>query len=150
LDLCGKSCTYFPGKRQAGMHSKSDRDVVRSNSPGAGNGRQGYRDTDWYDITAAGGTVTYQLTGEFPVLAFLMYGLNCSDPAYVYGTGDPCVPVALSYSFSTGQHAWLWAGPSVFDGVPESDYVMHVTGLQGGAVPIEKTTWGRIKAKWKN
>jgi hypothetical protein len=126
VDLCGKSGTYlFNGSS--------------------------YRDTDWYDVTVGiGGVLAMQCTAEFPLLNFLFYGLNCAAPGYVYGTADPCVTLNLSYGFAVGAHAWLWVGPSVFEGVPcDAGYLMHVSGLTPAPVPVERASWGWVKSRYR-
>jgi hypothetical protein len=102
--MCGRSCTYLY------------------------NGIS-YRDTDWYDVTAAGGPVSMTGTAEFPLQLLLIYGTACNNLQYVYADGPPCQPVTLSWTFEAGQDCWLWAAPAVFSGVPESNYVLDVCGI---------------------
>ncbi len=126
-EMCGKSCTYL-------YYGLS------------------YRDTDWYEIRAAGGTVTYQCTAEFPLLILFIYGMNCNNLEYELAQADPCVTASLSYYLAIHQGAWLWVAPTVFSGVPESDYLMEVTGLElccPPPTPVETTTWGRIKNRYR-
>lgn len=122
--LCGKSCTYS----YQGLS---------------------YRDTDWYTVNAVGGTVSYTLEAEFPVFAILIYGLNCNALGYVSASGTPCSPVTLTWSATAGQELWLWAGASVFSGLPESDYIFNVCGIEGGVIPTETKSWGQIKNDYR-
>jgi len=124
-DLCGKSCTYVYG----GLS---------------------YRDTDWYKVFAVGnGYVSYTLTAEFPSVAILIYGLDCANLQYSYATGAACAPVNLTWYTAPGQEIWLWAGASVYSGLPESDYLIHACGIQGGGTPVQETTWGSIKNNYR-
>jgi hypothetical protein len=67
-----------------------------------------------------------------------MYGTDCNNLLYVYGTGRVCEPVTLSYNFQPGQLFYLWVGPTVFFGVPESDYVIEISGIaQPGVSGVE-------------
>jgi len=102
--MCAKSCTFlFEG--------------------------MSYRDTDWFNLQAEGGTVTATCTAEFPVLFILMYGISCGNLQMIYVTGERCEPVTLSWSFEPDDEFYLWAAPSAFQGVPESDYILEVTGV---------------------
>lgn len=111
-----------------------------------------YRDTDWYDVVGDGNTMTYQCTAEFPLLMFFFTGLNCQNLIGNSATADPCVQATLSASVASGTHVWLWAGPSVFTGVPcSAKYWMHVCHIYTGPppVPAQRTTWGSIKNSYK-
>ena len=125
--MCGKSCTFsYQGSS--------------------------YRDTDWYTLNAAGGEVTVTCDAEFPVLFLLFYVIdyNCVGYEYLVGTDDFCEPVTLSHSFAAGQELWLWVAPSVFSGVPESDYILDITGiLWYEPSPASEATWGSIKGMFK-
>jgi hypothetical protein len=90
-----------------------------------------YRDTDWYTLTAAAGTLTFECEAEFPLQMIIIYGIPCSNLQYIYTSVPKCVTGSLSWPTSAGQEIWLWAGPSGFSGVPcESTYLMHVCGIQ--------------------
>jgi hypothetical protein len=124
-DVCAKSCTYI----YQGLS---------------------YRDTDWYTVTAVGGTVTYTLEAEFPVLGFLFYGLDCGNLQGASGSSGACVPVSMNWNASAGQELWVWAGPSVFSGIAESDYIFSVCGIQTtDPVPTETKSWGQIKNSYR-
>jgi hypothetical protein len=102
--ICGRSCTF------------------------AYNGSTGYRDTDWYTTAALGGQVTATCTAEFPVQLILLRA-SCLNFEYVYTQGEPCETVSLTWDFAADEETWVWVGPSVFTGVPESDYVLEVCGV---------------------
>jgi hypothetical protein len=122
--MCGRSCTYL----YQGLS---------------------YRDTDWYEVSAAGGWLSYTCTAQFPLQIVIIYGLDCWNLQYIYTTAEICAPASLSWFCSPGQPIWLWAGPSTFSGVPESDYVFEVCGIQGGPTPVEEMSWGAIKARFR-
>ncbi len=103
--MCGRACTFL--------------------SP------EGYeaRDTDWYTAVAEGGPVTLVGRAEFPLQLLLIYGIDCSNLEYIYAAGAACDPVTLTWNFAPDQEFWPWAGPSVFTGVAESEYVLELTGI---------------------
>jgi hypothetical protein len=123
--VCGESCTYI--------------------APGG----LGYRDTDWYEATAGGGPATASCTAEFPLQFIFIWGADCNNLQYDLGTAGPCTPVILAWNFNDGDLFWLWVGASVFDGVPASDYVLDVCGLQGGGTATYETSWGAIKGLYR-
>jgi hypothetical protein len=103
--MCGRSCTYLY------------------------NGFS-YRDTDWYTVLAAGGPMTVTGTAEFPLRLIFIYGTNCGGLQYILDTGAPCESVTLSWpSAQANQEYWIYVDPSVFSGVPESDYTLQVCGI---------------------
>jgi len=125
VDLCGKSGTYT----YTGLS---------------------YRDTDWFDCTGIGATVTATVTAEFPVQFIFIYGTDCNNLGYNLLTGGECQPVTLTYYEGAGAHFWLWVGAQVFTGVPcDADYLLNVCGIDGGPTPTEAKTWGGIKATYR-
>ena len=130
--MCGKSCTYH-------VHGLS------------------YRDTDWF-VLEAGELVRATCTAEFPVLFLLIY-TGCEDLQYIHAFGSAYEPVTLEWTFEPGRQFYLWVGPSTFSGIPESDYVLEVSGLRREAssvgegtedglhppFPESSGTWGRMK-----
>jgi hypothetical protein len=120
VDLCGKSCTYL----YQGLS---------------------YRDTDWFEVYGNNENLSCTWEAEFPLQAILIYGTDCNNLQYVIGSAGPCTPVTLTWFVGTSVPAWLWTGASVFSGIPESDYVMNICGLEHGEVPVEETSWGAIK-----
>jgi hypothetical protein len=112
-----------------------------------------YRDTDWFEMEAAGGPVTATWTAEFPIQAIFIYGPDCFNLLYDLGTGGPCVPVTLTRNMGPCAYFWLWAGASQFNGIPcESDYTIEVSGLATSTdctlcepSPTQTESWGAIK-----
>jgi hypothetical protein len=121
--VCGTSCTYL----YQGLS---------------------YRDTDWYAAIASGGPVTATCTAEFPLQFIFIYGPDCDNLQYNYLQAAACSPATLCYNIASGGEFWLWVGPSVFSGIPTSNYVLDVCGLQGGIIPTEVLSWGAVKARY--
>jgi hypothetical protein len=88
-----------------------------------------YRDSDWYRVAAAGGPLTMECTAEFPVQGLILYGTDCNDLQYTYGTAPACEALDLQWTIAPYRDTWLWVGPSVFTGVPSSRYVMQICGI---------------------
>jgi hypothetical protein len=107
--MCGKSCTF--------------------GEPGLS------RDTDWFESFGAGALVTATCTAEFPLQFLLIYGTDCALPSYLYGHGDPGVPVTLTWTIGVGEVVWFWVGNQSFWGWPESDYVLDVCGIKDPPLP---------------
>jgi hypothetical protein len=107
-----------------------------------------YRDTDWFTLNGLGGLVTAEVVAEFPVQFIFIYGTDCNNLVYDLATAGPCQPVQLSRNVAEGVEFWLWVGPQVFSGLPESDYVLDVCGIQGEPTPTVETTWGSIKTRF--
>jgi hypothetical protein len=122
--MCGTSCTY--------LYAGSS-----------------YRDTDWFEVTCLGGLVTATVEAEFPVQFIFIYGADCANLQYDLLTGGLCTPLTLSHTGTAGQIFWLWVGPSVFSGIPESDYILDVCGIVGEPTPANDSTWGSIKGMFK-
>ncbi len=93
------------------------------------------RDTDWFVSIGTGATMTGTAVAEFPLQYILIYGADCAALSYVIGTGDPGVPVTLSYVIADGEEVWNWIGTSVFEDWAESDYVLDVCGIKNPPPP---------------
>lgn len=89
-----------------------------------------YRDTDWYAGAAVGGPVTVSVRAEFPVQGILICGTDCANLRYEIGIADPCGTLALTRDCAPDLNLWVWVGPAVFSGIPESDYVLEACGLR--------------------
>lgn len=127
--LCGKSGTY---------------------SSAAGSSR----DTDWFSVWGTGGTMTATLCADFPSQLLFIYVLDCFNPLYDAITGQAGQEISLSRSVPAGVEAWIWVGPSVFDGVPcESSYLLTMEGIsatdQCEPSPTENSSLGQIKNQFK-
>lgn len=90
------------------------------------------RDTDWYELVLESPkTITWTVTAEFPVYAFIINGnLGCAGLSIIaQGAGAPCEPTVASTTVAPGTY-WLWVGPQVFEGYPcggDNDYVAELT-----------------------
>jgi len=101
--MCGRSCTF----------------LYNGNS---------YRDTDWFRANAAG-TIAATCTAEFPVTLVLFPDVDCSDMQPMFATAEACEPAILTWTYEPGEEFWIWVGPSMFSGLPESDYLLEIDGL---------------------
>lgn len=91
------------------------------------NGYQ-YRDTDWFEITGTGDTVTLTCTAEFPVSIYLFPETDCWSE-YEHASGDACQETGLSRMIPNMQQAWVVIAPSSYTGVPcQSDYLLGLHG----------------------
>jgi hypothetical protein len=109
-----------------------------------------YRDTDWFEITAAGGMIDYTVNPEYDMQLFVL-SPDCGNIVLLYDLAvGACLPGTISFNAVAGDMFWLWAGPVDFAGpVYEFDYVMDVCGIGGGVIPTVETTWGGVKNTYK-
>jgi hypothetical protein len=107
-----------------------------------------YRDTDWYETTAMGGPVIMQGRAEFPLMLILIYGTECNNLQYEVAQAATCEVAEVTHVMSPGADVWLWVGASVFEGVPESQYVFTVCGIGEPPTAVEQVTWGSIKRRF--
>jgi len=110
-----------------------------------------YRDTDWYRLNVTTtSTISYCCEAEFPLLIFFINGgtQNCLDYTILGSlTGSMCQQICLTFTVAPGYY-WLWAGPSVFTGVPcGAEYIMTIDGYNPSAV--ENASWSTIKALYR-
>jgi len=105
-----------------------------------------FRDTDWFQIVGAGGTVTASLHAEFRPQLIFIYNADCGNLEYSYASGSCWDTLALEHTVESGAIAWIWVGPSVFNGVPcGTRYLLEVTGISGSPTSAEGPTWGDVK-----
>lgn len=92
------------------------------------------RDTDWYELVIdQPKTITWSVEAEFPLAIFILDGNDgCEGLSVIASTSaDTCTLAELSATLPPGTY-WLFAGPSVFEGVPCGDnnnYVATLTGV---------------------
>lgn len=97
-----------------------------------------FRDTDWFEVVSSGGIVRASCTAEFPLQFIFIYGTDCANLQYDLVTADACQTAELAHYVAAGSRAWIWVGPSVFEGVPcHSRYVLEVCGIAGGSSAVE-------------
>ncbi len=91
----------------------------------------GSRDTDWYEIVVdEPTTITWSVTAEFPVYAFIIEGnFECAG-SYIMaqGTGNPCETAVATATVPPGTY-WLWVGNQSFYDNPcgeSNDYVAEL------------------------
>ena len=92
----------------------------------------GSRDTDWYELVIdSPKTLTWSVTAEFPVYAFIIDGNNgCAGYSLIaLGQAGICETAVATATVVPGTY-WLWVGAQVFEGYPcssASDYVAVLT-----------------------
>lgn len=109
-------------------------------------GGSNYRDTDWYrlDLTGSGNfwNLTWEVTAEFPVYIFMVDAgsEDCADYVILNSIGGAtCVATSISAFDLAPKVYWVLAMPSVFSGVPPSEYVATLTGTPLG-MPLASIT----------
>jgi hypothetical protein len=109
-------------------------------------GGSNYRDTDWYrlDLTGSGNfwDLTWTVTAGFPLYIFMIDAgsEDCADYVILNSiSGGNCVTTSISAFGLEPKVYWVLAMPSVFDGVPPSEYVATLTGTPLG-MPIANIT----------
>jgi hypothetical protein len=90
------------------------------------------RDTDWYRLTVATQTqITWTGVAEFPLQLLIIQPVNenCDNYSIIASaTADSCDTARAIISCVNPGVYWLWAGPSVFTGIPcGRQYVAMVT-----------------------
>ncbi len=105
-----------------------------------------YRDTDWFQVVGTGGPLTASLSAQFHAQLIFIYNADCENLQYDYTTGVCVEPMVLEHTVESGAIAWIWVGPSSFNGVPcGSRYVLEVTGISGSPTSVEGPAWGGVK-----
>jgi len=111
-----------------------------------------YRDTDWYEITVGPGNFTYTgVASGFDLLLFVLTG-PCGAVTVMNSVVTPaCTPATLGF-MGPGTF-WLWAGPSVFTGVPcGSRYRLDIAGpgvTSCLATTAKRASWGTLKVLYR-
>jgi len=122
--MCGESCTY-PCQTLS------------------------FRDSDWFEMTCMGGTVTVTCAAEFWPRLRLIYGLECDNLEYDVVEGGFCQILTMTYEAVPGQSLWLSVEALVSSRVPPNDYILEICGIEGGPTPVEEASWGAIKGLFK-
>ena len=111
-----------------------------------------YPNADGYTVRSTGGTVGMGCCATFPLLVILIWNPDCDNLQYDYLTAGPPQYAFLSHDLPPGAEAWLWVGPSMFNGIPcGSDYVMDVSGVEvlPPPVPAERVSGGGLKLLYR-
>ncbi len=117
-------------------------------------GGQGFRDTDWYEITLTEPSmISMCCVGEIPLDMFILdTTAGCAGVIDIHaGTAPtPGVEACIGGPLDPGTY-WLWVGPNDFYSIPCGEYVMTITGYypEGGASATERKSWGTIKNQYK-
>jgi hypothetical protein len=150
IDTTNGGCNASPPALQTLAASDDECVTVCGTSGTYAAGSSTYRDTDWYEIGGTGQPVTVRCRAEFPLQLLLIYLLDCEQPQFTSILVDPCYPAELDRVLPEGTRAWIWVGPqSGVEAACGSHYVLEVCGLQGGAVPVARESWGRLKSRFR-
>ncbi len=109
-----------------------------------------YRDTDWYDCSAAGTEITWTCDAESETTFFHLGFVDCYDVTLLESmTSDGCDPVTMTITTTPGELVHLFVSSANFTNpgdVPEDeyDYVMSLEGIVNTSA-IENQTWGGVK-----
>lgn len=110
------------------------------------------RDTDWF-VAYFGPTGQIDLTveSEYPVYLFELSPQDCATVAVAQNVIADCgAPVTLTVTGAPGSPAWLWIGPTTFEGpVNEFPYFATLNGHSFGVVADEDQTWGAVKSLYR-
>jgi hypothetical protein len=90
------------------------------------------RDTDWYELIILDDpkTITWSVTAEFPVYAFIIDGNFGCEGSYIMEIGEAvaCDTAIASATLAPGTY-WLWVGAQVFEGYPCGTFNNYVAEL---------------------
>jgi len=111
------------------------------------------RDTDWFEVTAAGDQIDWTLDAEFRTNMFVL-STDCHNLQVLYSAVEvgPCDPQTLSFPTIPGEIYWLWVGPTdflSFDEPFEFDYLMEVCGITYDVVTVVPLSWGALKETYR-
>jgi hypothetical protein len=110
-----------------------------------------YRDTDWFEVTAAG----FQMDIEFNTEHFFQILISAPNPTCatvawdIVDTFNPNTPSAYAVPTNPGDVYWIWAGPGEWIDLPDFIYTLEVCGAQYDVVPTESASWGEMKSMYK-
>jgi len=113
-----------------------------------------YRDTDWFDCTAAATVITWTCDAESETNCFeLNVPPDCAATVLQSTTVGPCTPGTIIIDTTPGTIVHLWVGSANFSNpgdVPDNeyDYVMHVEGIEEVSA-IEQATWSRVRSLYR-
>ena len=106
-----------------------------------------YRDTDWFEVTAAGFQIDVAVNSEH-ITQFLISAPNptCATVTWpIVKLVYAYTPMAWFFATSPGETYWIWVGPGEWVDLPDFIYTLEVCGIQH-VVPTKTVTWGGVKA----
>ena len=116
-----------------------------------------YRDTDWYVGTPWLGPGTEALMcveGEIGTLIGIIDGSSgCPAEPFVQSVvANACEPTCIQFTVDHNGPWWFFVAPSDFGpsaGECGSKYGVQIDGMCAIGLPVEPTTWGAIKSKYR-
>jgi hypothetical protein len=111
-----------------------------------------FRDTDWFEVTAAGPSLSMTVEAEYEALMYILNSGDClnitvaAGPAYAL----PCTPTTLTAATVPGTVYWVFVAPTTFTGpVIEWDYTLEVCNHVYEVIPTENASWGSVKSLYR-
>jgi hypothetical protein len=115
-----------------------------------------YRDTDWYQIVAAGSeiTVTIWTDNTYTLTRCMMTSVNPSCAGYSYSFQDSAIPAGQNLCWTVpttpGGTYWVFVAPADWiTGPLEFNYCLEICGIQYTVIPTENASWGEVKSLYK-
>jgi len=115
-----------------------------------------HRDTDWYEVVAAGTeiTVAIETDNELTLTRCTMTTANpsCTGYEYLFQTSEilACEERSWTVPSIPGAFYWIFVAPAaLIDGPLEFTYCLEVCGINYDVVPTEEVTWGSVKSLYK-
>ncbi len=111
------------------------------------------RDTDWLTIVIGdSGTVEWTLASSAATTGYQLGPLDCATVAVIDGQvmeATNCNDALMTITGNPGDIAWIWIGPSSFDGTGDFNYTASFTGLAGGVVATESMSFDGVKSLYR-
>jgi len=116
-----------------------------------------YRDTDWYEIIAAGTEITVKIEtdNETTLTRCMMTDANpaCTGYAYSFQTSEieGCTEYEWTVATTPGATYWVFVAPAAWlTGVTdEFDYCLEICGNAYDIIGNEDQSWGAVKSLYK-
>jgi hypothetical protein len=115
-----------------------------------------YRDTDWFNIVAAGDEVTVRIVADNPLTLTrcMMTTPNpsCTGYDYSFQTSEIISGVTYEWTVGTipGANYWVFVAPADWTTqYMEWDYCLEICGHVYDVVPTEEASWGSVKSMYK-
>jgi hypothetical protein len=109
-----------------------------------------YRDTDWFLVNTITDQLDVSLTPEQPTILMISApDPDCATmPFDVIQIADECETFSVTVPAVPGASYWIWIGPTVFEDLPDYEYVLDVCGIFS-PIALEPASWGQVKAKYR-
>ncbi len=114
-----------------------------------------YRDTDWYECTAAGSTITWTVDAESEVVLWQVGVADCNNIELIFGPryAGPDSPTVVTLNTTPGETVCLFTASNVFSnpgGFPDGmfNYVYLLEGIVGTSA-TENQTWSYVKSLYR-